>query len=324
MVDGDTCLVVADKDLIKIAKRNMNDIVPLYYNMKKAEPTQLNNKTIYEGLNKAFISGNIGLYSNDISKIWNHEAFINGTANDKQEAIDVVKLLCMENNFCIDSAKTLYMPKRPQWFKPIVSKYTNCQLPAFFQYAKDKEISQVKERNNSFVNKIFDKIPNKPINTRSLKLGTINYKNMMRNPNIICSKEVSDKYDKLNKQYRYMINMKDEHIDNLRYVACKIRNEFNTLGYCNETITDMLIEYLYSRNKRYKQLLWFCYGQYIVNNLEKNIKPQKTKFIQCIDCGEWIEIPIQSKSERCEKCQKEYRKKWDRERKKKNSTYVKI
>ncbi len=323
-VDGDTSLVVADKDFIKIAKRNMKDIVPLYYNMKKAEPTQLNNKTIYEGLNKAFISGNIGLYSNDISKIWNHEVFINGTDNDKQEAIDVVKLLCMENNFCIDSAKTLYMPERPQWFNPIVSKYTNCKLPAFFQHAKDKQISQVEERNSSFVNKIFDKIPNKPINTRGLQLGIINYKNMMNNPNITCSKEVSDKYDKLNKQYRYMINMKDEYIDNLRYVACKIRDEFSTLGYCNETITNMLIEYLYGRNKRYKQLLWFCYGQYIVNNLEKNIKTQKTKFIQCIDCGEWIEIPIQSKSERCEKCQKEYRKKWDRERKKKNSTYVKI
>lgn len=302
----------------------MKDIVPLYYNMKKAEPTQLNNKTIYEGLNKAFISGNIGLYSNDISKIWNHDVFIDGTDKDKQEAIDVVKLLCMENNFCIDSAKTLYMPERPEWFKPIVSKYTNCKLPAFFQYAKDKEISQVKKHNSSFVNKIFDKIPNKPINTRGLKLGTINYKNMMSNPNIICSKEVSDKYDKLNKQYRYMINMKDEYIDNLRYIACKIREEFNEFGYCNETITDMLIEYLYGRNKRYKQLLWFCYGQYIVNNLEKNIKTQKTKFIQCIDCDEWTEVPIQSKSERCEKCQKEYRKKWDRERKKKNSTYVKI
>ena len=301
-VDGDKSLVVADRDFIRIAERNMNGIVPLYYNMRKADPTELNNKTIYSGLNAAFTHGNIGIYSNNISKIWNSDVFVNGSNEEKQEAIDVVKLLCMENNFCIDSAKTLYMPERPDWFTPIVSKFTNEKLPAFFEYAKDKERSQVKERNQSFVNKIYDRIPNKPINTRGMDLGKIDYKVMMENSNIICSKEVSDLYDELNKQYRYMINMKDEYIDNLRYVACKIRDEFSKFGYSNETITDMLVEYLYGRNKRYKQLLWFCYGQYVVNNLEKNISVKKTKVIQCIDCGEWFEVPIESKRERCDEC----------------------
>lgn len=301
-VDGDKSLVVADRDFIRIAERNMNGIVPLYYNMRKADPTELNNKTIYSGLNAAFTHGNIGIYSNNISKIWNSDVFVNGSDEEKQEAIDVVKLLCMENNFCIDSAKTLYMPERPEWFTPIVSKFTNEKLPAFFEYAKDKEKSQVKKRNQSFVNKIYDKIPNKPINTRGMDLGKIDYKMMMENSTIICSKEVSDLYDELNKQYRYMINMKDEYIDNLRYVACKIRDEFSKFGYSNETITDMLIEYLYGRDKRYKQLLWFCYGQYIVNNLEKNISIKKTKVIQCIDCGEWFEVPIESKRERCDEC----------------------
>ena len=45
-----------------------------------------------------------------------------------------------------------------------------------------------------------------------------------------------------------MINMKDEDKDNLTYVACTIREEFNRLGYAEETITDMLVEYLYGRN----------------------------------------------------------------------------
>ena len=308
-VDGDRSLVVAEPDFIKIAERNMNGIVPLYYNMRKAEPTELNNKTIYAGLNKAFTGGNIGLYSNDISKIWNHDVFINGTDAEKQEATDIVKLLCMENNFCIDAAKTLYMPERAEWFNSVVSKYTNCKLPAFFAYAKDKEKTQVKQRNGSFVNKIYDKIPNKPINTRRLKLDIIDYQKMMSNSKIICSKEISDLYDTLNKQYRYMINMKDEYIDNLRYVACQIRDEFAQFGYSEETITDMLVEYLYGKNKRYKQLLWFCYGQYVVNNLEKNIEVKKRKIIQCIDCQEWIEVPIESKSTRCDKCNLIYQRK---------------
>lgn len=317
-VDGDKSLVVADRDFIRIAERNMNGIVPLYYNMRKAEPTQLNNKNIYAGLNAAFTGGNIGIYSNNISKIWNDEVFISGTDKEKVEAINCVKRLCCQNNFVIDYAKTLYKPEFPHEINEQIAKYTNCKLPAFFEYAKDKEKSQVKKRNGSFVNKIYDKIPNKPINTRGLKLDRINYKYMMSNPQIICSKEVSDLYDDLNKQYRYMINMKDEYIDNLRYIACKIRDEFSTFGYLEETITDMLVEYLYGKGKRYKQLLWFCYGQYVVNNLEKNIEVKKTKFIQCIDCGEWIEIAINDGMTcRCENCSKIYKRERDRLRKQK-------
>lgn len=313
-VDGDKSLVVADKDFIKIAERNMNGIVPLYYNMRKAEPTQLNNKNIYAGLNAAFTGGNIGVYSNNISKIWNDDVFISGTASEKSEAIDCVKRLCCQNNFVIDYAKTLYKPEFPHEINEKIAQYANCKLPAFFEYAKDKDKSQVKKRNGSFVNKIYDRIPNKPINTRGLKLEKIDYQKLMSNSRIICSKEVSDLYDELNKQYRYMINMKDEYIDNLRYIACKIREEFSKFGYSEETITDMLVEYLYGNGKRYKQLLWFCYGQYVVNSLERNIEVKKTKFIQCIDCGEWIEVGIKdNKTYRCEKCQSDYRKKYQRE-----------
>ena len=214
-VDGDKSLVVADKDFVRIAERNMNGIVPLYYNMRKAEPTQLNNKNIYAGLNAAFTGGNIGIYSNNISKIWNDDIFISGTDSEKSEAIDCVKRLCCQNNFVIDYAKTLYKPEFPHEINEKIAQYTNCKLPAFFEYAKDKDKSQVKKRNGSFVNKIYDRIPNKPINTRGLKLEKIDYQKLMSNPRIICSKEVSDLYDELNKQYRYMINMKDEYMGKL-------------------------------------------------------------------------------------------------------------
>ena len=303
-VDGDKSLVVADRDFVRIAERNMNGVVPLFYNMSKAQPTELNNKNIYAGLSAAFTGGNIGIYSNNISKIWNDDVFINGTDEEKQEAIDCVKRLCCQNNFVIDFAKTLYKPEFPHEVNKQISKFTNDNLPAFFEYAKDKDKSQVKKRNQSFVNKIYDRIPNKSINTRGMNLGKIDYKVMMENSNIICSKEVSDLYDELNTQYRYMINMKDEYVDNLRYVACKIRDEFSEFGYSDETITDMLVEYLYGKGKRYKQILWFCYGQYVVNNLEKNIDVKKTKIIQCIACGEWFEVDaLNTKTCRCKYCQ---------------------
>lgn len=324
-VDGDKSLIISDKDFIRIAERNMKDIVPLYYNMRKSEPTELNRKTIYTGLNKAFTYGNIGLYSNDIAKIWNHDVFMGDSDTAKQEATDVVKLLCMENNFCIDAAKTLYMPKRPEWFKPMVSKYTNCKLPAFFEYAKDKDGSQVQERNQSLVNKIFDRIPDKPINTRGMNLCRIVYQKMMSDGKVICNKEVSDLYDALNRQYRYMVHMKDEYIDNLHYIACKIRDEFNRLGYPEETIADMLVEYLYGRKKRYKQLLWFCYGEYIVHHLEENLTIPKTKFIQCVDCSEWFEVSIQNKRTcRCKACQQDHHREYEKKKKQRQRKHVPI
>lgn len=93
--DGDKLLVVAEHDFVNVAERQMKGIVPLYYEMKKAEPVNLNGDTIYKGLNAAYTGGNIGAYSNAISKIWNSE-------NITQEALDVIKWLVMENNFTID------------------------------------------------------------------------------------------------------------------------------------------------------------------------------------------------------------------------------
>ena len=208
----------------------------------------------------------------------------------------------------------MYKPEFPPDIKQKISCYTNTLLPAFFEFAKDKDKSQVKPRNQSFVNKIYERIPNKPINTRNMGFDKIDYKLMMGDSFLPCTREVSDLYDKLNRQYRYMINMKDEYVDNLRYVACKIRDEFNTLGYSNETITDMLVEYLYGGDKRSKQLLWFCYGQYIYNNLKKNVGEKKTKFIQCIDCDEWIEIDVlNTKTCRCDRCAEIYKKNYHKE-----------
>lgn len=104
VVDGDKLLVVADKTLIEVAERNIEkyDIVPLYYNMQKAPSVYVNNEAIYNGLNAAFTGGNIGVYSNNISKIWNSEVFITGTYEEKKQAINIIKLLCCENNFVID------------------------------------------------------------------------------------------------------------------------------------------------------------------------------------------------------------------------------
>src|SRR5699024_9255406 len=53
-VDGDKLLVLSQKKIIEVAKRCMDKVNPLYYEMKKANAEELNNKNICKGLNLAF------------------------------------------------------------------------------------------------------------------------------------------------------------------------------------------------------------------------------------------------------------------------------
>ena len=92
---GDKALVVEDVGVVEAAKRNTKDIVPLYYEMAKAGAKPLTPENIYSSMIAAFVGGNIGAISNQITKIWN-----SGTVDN----LDAVKLLCLENNFTIDQS----------------------------------------------------------------------------------------------------------------------------------------------------------------------------------------------------------------------------
>ena len=146
MCDGDKLLVIKDRLLTRVAKRNMEDIVPLYYEMKKAKGGLLTNETLYQGMTKAYVTGNIGPISNNISRVWSSGHKI------EQQELDVVKWLVMENNYVIDAAKTLYTPTRPKAIDKIIKSYTKAKLPHFFVYAKDKTEEQVENVNNSVMN----------------------------------------------------------------------------------------------------------------------------------------------------------------------------
>lgn len=90
-VDGDKSLVIQDKTLVEVAKREMKDIVPLYYEMAKAQDELITSENMYNALTSAY-KANIGIISNNISKIW----------NSPNPDIKAVKWLTMYNNFVID------------------------------------------------------------------------------------------------------------------------------------------------------------------------------------------------------------------------------
>lgn len=348
-VDGDKALVVADRTLISVAERNLKkfDIVPLYYNMRKAEPVHLDNAAIYKGLNAAFTGGNIGIYSNNISKIWNSDVFAVKAEKptDEQElAIKIIKLLCMENNFVIDYAKTLYKPERPKEIKGLITEHTKDLLPHFFVYAKDKKDSQVVGANSSLVNKLDGKIgedyviPKHNINLKNIGIGEINHELLMNNPDIECKVALTDggriikeetdplivAYCKLNKTHHFILE-NGMNVDNtfsaevmsksqirheIKYQRAynEVKKELSKYGRNDAEIADILVKFLYKIKKsKHKAILWMCYGDVIFSNLEENVKPQ-TKEVQCIDCGEWFEVGIKdSRTCRCLGCNKEYR-----------------
>lgn len=94
MVDGDKLLVIADQFIVNIAKRNSQEVYPLYYEMKKAKAEIITPESLYNGLELAFTGGKIGGISNDITKIW-----AENTVNDDE--LSCIKWLCMETNFTI-------------------------------------------------------------------------------------------------------------------------------------------------------------------------------------------------------------------------------
>ena len=91
MCDGDKLLVIKDKNLVNCAKRNMIGIVPLAYDLRKAKPSIITNEVLYNGMIAAYTGGNIGIVSNNISKIWNSGDITNAE-------LDAVKWLCYINN----------------------------------------------------------------------------------------------------------------------------------------------------------------------------------------------------------------------------------
>jgi hypothetical protein len=285
--DGDKALVIQDETIVNVAERNMQGIVPLYYEMAKAPAEQVNNEDIYKSLIMAY-KANIGEISNNITKIWNSDN-IN---------LDVIKWLCMENNFTIDFAKTLYMPKRPEHVNKIISSYIKAKVPHFFMYAKDKEMNNVESLNDSTVNKLDKIILNKRINFVKVA-GKFDRKVLMNNPRVHLDEDIIEKYNYLDR-YKKVAKRKNEFKSNDElYIYKIIKNELLTINDSPKYVTDTLIDYLYGEKRsRFKTTLWESFGQVILNNIKKNV----LNTINCVDCGCEFNNPKQRQIY-CDSCQ---------------------
>lgn len=295
-VDGDSALIVADRTFVDIAERNMKGIVPLHYEMKKASVSELNKNTLYDGLKMAYSNTAIGLYSNSITKVW----------NDDEPNLDVIKLLCLESNFSIDSAKTLFFIQRPENVNNLISRYTKLKTPHFFIYAKDKGERNVEKINeNTIMGKIEKLIPKDSLKFDKHWLERFDYSMLMKNKGQIIIDEIIEKFKPLNIAIGHNSRVKEDENNHMNFMYESLRKEMFSMNYDCDTVVDVLVAYLYGNKSKYKNTLWSCFGDYIYENLQNNINKSRLRgTISCDKCGKRI-IPESNKTLYCDKCSKE-------------------
>lgn len=294
--DGDILLLTNDKTIKKVVKRNQENYVPLLFDMRKADPVEINNKNIYEGLIAAFRYGKIGIYSNSCAKIW-------GKGNIDENSLKALKMLVAESNWSIDAAKCLYMPERPEKAKELISACTKGKLPNFFIYAKDKTAKQVEQPNNSTMNRIASKIPDPKLKFNK-SISKFDYRMLMdleEDFSVSPENSVIKAYDYWNIRVGTFndedLNKKDQELYCYKKTREKIIEES---GKDIDYIVNTLVAYLYTtRKSSSKKTLWACFGDVIVKNLQRNLEG-KGKI--CPICGKRFEPAVHNQlccSEEC-------------------------
>ena len=269
--DGDKALVVKDRLLTKIAKRNMEGIVPLAYNLKKAKAEQLSTESMYQGMVHAYTGGNIGPISNNVTKVWN-------SGEIGEEQLNVVRWLTYTNNQVIDYAKTLWLAEPPKQVMDIIKSYTKAKTPNFFIYAKDKEPHQVESPNDSTMNRIAASIPDPKIKF-SKSISKFDYRMLM---NLDCDFNVSGDnpvvkaYDYWNARQDLLSNNEDTHEkQESLFLYKRLKEEIVKMSGNKDMdyIVNTLVAYLYTvRQTSPKKTLWACFGDVILENLKHNLE----------------------------------------------------
>lgn len=304
-VDGDKTLIIQDQTIINLAKRNQQGIVPLYYNMRKAAKEPITNDSRYRGLTNAFTGGNIGIVSNNISKIKNSREI--RTAETRQEALDCLKYLCMVNNEVIDYAKTLYKSVPPKDIKEMISKYVNKKLPAFFVYAKDKNSEQVEPINDCIVNRINTLYPEKNFKLVFSDKRRFDYRMLMNNPDIVVDEKVLRTYSDTVSNIKLKVGKEELYNSPAVNDVIVAMQKFDYAQYeiCDMLMKDMFMDHVVFKDRRFKEFFFNVYGDIVYENIQAN-KP-KYGYV-CIDCG--AEIQKVNGKCRCSECQKAYRLKY--------------
>lgn len=298
-VDGDETLITPDRAFIDLLDREK---YPLYYEMKKADPMEVNNENIKKGLKRSFENSQIGYISNSLTKHWNKQ---------DEPDLDFVRVLTAYNNFCIDNPKSQYMPELNPKYNDMYEALKNEKCPWFFKYAKDKKTEECEnytEDEKSNVNRIAKYIMDA---TRSNKENRWDKETDLKfNPMYFQIKDfvIDRKSDTYLKLWRELDRLKG--INNIKFnkmIEQRYKNDSTKKSlfgyvpyycYCNNQLLKIVeetykitekvsvrkktaaylldVEYFQEENtSANKDILWNCFGDILYDNLKKNLENEK-------------------------------------------------
>lgn len=283
--DGDHICLVHDESFLSVLDRNT---FPLFYEMTKAEPSEVNNDRIMICLTSSFNNENIGFVSNAITKIFNSAG---------KPDIKLVRILCAYNNFVIDYFKTQKKMDLKQYEDDYVKyKSSDSKCPYFFRYAKKKSKDKCADYNSSSnCDRISKHVKD---NTRKnitktvmtgeseekfnpevltskckIKRSTVEYQKLRKL--IVKLKTIGKyRYKRINEQIRNSNTLEEKFADDeLFYFDCayQIGKIINDRSKAADYLVD--IEYYQEENcDDKKDILWNCYGDILYENLCRNVK----------------------------------------------------
>lgn len=309
-VDGDECLITHDKAFIDLIDREK---LPLYYEMKKADPMEVNQINIFECLKRSFENSQIGIISNALTK------HLNG---QDEPDLNFVRVMTAYNNFCIDHPKSQYMPVFNEEYQQMFNELADDKqtlFPYFFHYAKGKDFKYCEEyqkNEKSNINRISKYIMSKTkkdtenvwkddsqkkefhpeyfrIQDYKVDRSSETYKELQKV--LVQLKQMdNEKFrSKLSEQYKNSFSMKQLGYEPF-YFYCNHRilsvveasyKVTEQIGIRKKAAMYLLdIEYFQeiNRYKGNKNILWNCFGDIFYENLCQNIKT--------VDSGETIKV----------------------------------
>ena len=317
-VDGDETLITSDRAFLDLLDRNK---LPLYYEMRKANPMKVTKDNIKKCLKCSFDNSQIGYISNALTKHLNGE---------DEPDLDFVRVLTAYNNFCIDNPKSQYMPVLNDRYQEMFEELKEEAPPYFFHYAKEtkmKKCALYHEKSN--VNRISKYIM---VNTRDNKdnIWKPNAEDNVFNPQyfqiadykidrsaelykelrslLLQLKQINDKKfnDRLNSVYQNEIKKKVlgyqpyYYYCNCRILEIVVKNYKNVdrIGIRRKAAAYLLdMEYYQEENlNSNKAILWNCFGDILYDNLCNNLQMEKS--------GKRVGIKKLAYQSRCEKNRK--------------------
>lgn len=299
--DGDTVMIYKNKVLIDVAKRirKKHDIIPLYYELKKASDDIITRKTLYDGMISAYSGGNIGEVSNSICKVWNF-------GNIGEDELRAISYLTLWNNVVIDYAKTLWKPAKSDEMQEFLKQYTRKRLPYFFKYIpdKDKEEQKLEKINKSVVNRLTNLVSNPRRTFEATNCGSFDYTLMLKDKNVksnsIIAKKIISDFTYWNRNKKYITNRDEDSKNNAKnnYIKKKCFLWTDDIEY----VVDVLVKYYYfDSNSNNKRALWDIFGDIILARLNNNIDKNT---LVCEVCGKRIKVSITKRNKYCEECAK--------------------